>query len=33
MLTGSFTDPRRLGVAVFRLGVIHTIGWKENTEF
>jgi hypothetical protein len=33
MLTGSFTDLRRRGVAVFGLSVIHMLGWKKNTKF
>jgi hypothetical protein len=33
MLTGSFTDLRRRGIAVFGLSVIHMLGWKKNTKF
>jgi hypothetical protein len=33
MLTGSFADLRRRGIAVFELSVIHMLGWKKNTKF
>jgi hypothetical protein len=33
MVTGSFSDLRRRGIAVFELSVIHTIGWKKNAQF
>ncbi len=32
MVAGSFSDPRRRGIAVFGVMMIHTLGWKKKTK-